>query len=488
MADWSAKLNDVLAHPLFDSVKPKVQAVTNRDRVVQSFEEINQFFAQHGRAPNQQGDFDEQKLATRLEGIQNDAQKRALCERHDTHALLIKKKAPLSLEEILNSPLINQSSAVASIFDVPKHLIKEQKRDAADFIAQREKCENFYEFEQLFPQVHRDLKEGKRTLLKFSMPHIKEGQFFLVGGMIAYVHKVFDKEKKQFGKKDARTHCIYENGTESYLLLRSLSKAIIQDGQTISARSGTEDELLQENFSTEHYVTGTIYVLKSCSSNPALAPYRHLHKIGFTTRSVEERLAHAEKDSTYLNDKVKLVAEWKVVNIKASQIEADLHRLFDAARLKIQIDDSKGNTYSPDEWFDVPLSLIREAINQLIAGKALSYDHEKQSLELHETQSIMTKLALANKKVLTLNLRKQVFADIESGTQNYITRQLKPTKILRYADYSHENGTYQLISFNVIHFTAKFPEGIKSCFREVTSISFDREKNVVRYDLGEMIK
>lgn len=54
---------------------------------------------------------------------------------------------------------------------------------------------------------------------------------------------------------------------------------------------------------------GTIYVLRSQSHHPAIAPHREIiHKIGVTGGEVDIRIANAESDPTYLFAGVEVVA------------------------------------------------------------------------------------------------------------------------------------------------------------------------------------
>ncbi|MFR9545929.1 MAG: GIY-YIG nuclease family protein [Rikenellaceae bacterium] len=487
MLDKSAQLLAIFDHPIFDDVKPIEKPVSSHDRIIEGFEEISSFYDKHKREPKLNGSIVEQRLASRLKSIRENENKRSRCEQFDRNNLL--NKAPnLTIDEILNHPIFETNPEITSIFDVPKHLIKQQDRDRADYVAQRAKCENFNEFKHLFEGVHADLSTGRRALCKFQEASLQEGRFFIVDGMIVYLNKIFDKKKDKSGKLDGRTHCIYENGMESYLLLRSIGKAIFADGQGISEIIGSEQDFINGNLipSEEKHITGSIYVLKSHSTDPALSPYLYLHKIGFTTRSVEERLAHAEKDSTYLKAKVTIAAEWKIANIKASQIESDLHRLFAESRLDIKVGEGSESA-APDEWFDVPLSLIKNAIHHLINGRAISYDRRTQTLTLHESQPLSSKLALTNKRILQLRVSSKTYSKLLNGERDSISCKIKASNARKYADYSRNEGTYQLIRFDVISFSAKSSEEHQLFYRTVTGITYNEKEKEIQYKLGEKV-
>lgn len=61
------------------------------------------------------------------------------------------------------------------------------------------------------------------------MAEIKQGEFFIVGGQIAYVAEVGKEFVSQYDRRDSRLRVIYDNGTESDVLLRSLQRALHRD-------------------------------------------------------------------------------------------------------------------------------------------------------------------------------------------------------------------------------------------------------------------
>src|SRR5947209_10570071 len=62
-----------------------------------------------------------------------------------------------------------------------------------------------------------------------TMAEIKEGEFFIVGGQIAYVAQVGAEFVTEYDRRDSRLRVIYDNGTESDVLLRSLQRALHRD-------------------------------------------------------------------------------------------------------------------------------------------------------------------------------------------------------------------------------------------------------------------
>ena len=75
--------------------------------------------------------------------------------------------------------------------------------------------------------------------------------------------------------------------------------------------------------------SGTIYVLRSKSDLPFVEENRNLvHKIGVTNARVEERIAGARLQPTFLMADVEVVATYKLYNINRSKLENLIHRIF----------------------------------------------------------------------------------------------------------------------------------------------------------------
>ena len=135
-----------------------------------------------------------------------------------------------------------------SIFTL-KHVPKENERESADFIANRKPCKDFKKFEMLFKEIQGDLSKGKRSLIKFSELNLKEGNFYVHNGILLYLEKAnleTAPQKYKSGpriRKDGRTRCVFENGTQSNMLYRSLYKALLSNGKTVTK---TKEETARE--------------------------------------------------------------------------------------------------------------------------------------------------------------------------------------------------------------------------------------------------
>ena len=94
--------------------------------------------------------------------------------------------------------------------------------------------------------------------------------------------------------------------------------------------------------------SGIIYVLRSKSDLPVVAQNRELlHKIGVTGGSVERRVANAKLDPTFLLADVAIVTTYELYNINRVKLENLLHRVFERARLEIEIKDRFGHPVTP---------------------------------------------------------------------------------------------------------------------------------------------
>jgi hypothetical protein len=248
------------------------------------------------------------------------------------------------------------------------------EKRAADEIGQHKRCLDFETFKPLFTDIQNDLKSGVRIGRRFKEDaEINKGEFYILGGQIAYVAEMAEQKQDEYGKWDARLRVIYSNGTESNILLRSLQKALYKDDAGRRVTEPDAGPLFAAESEEGDIESGTIYVLRSQSSHPYIAEHRELiHKIGVTGGKVEARIAGADKDATYLLADVEVVATYKLHNLNRTKLENIFHRLFAAAQLDLTIADRFGNPVKPREWFLVPLHVIDKAVQHIQDGSITS--------------------------------------------------------------------------------------------------------------------
>jgi hypothetical protein len=266
-----------------------------------------------------------------------------------------------------------------------RHVRTSAEKRAAEEIASREPCGDFERFKPLFDKVQAELTGGVRETRPFELKaEIQPGAWFIVGGQKAYVADMGDVFTNSQGRTDARLRVIFDNGTESNMLMRSLQRALHKDaagrritepvaGPLFSNQQQADDDL----------ASGTIYVLRSKSDHPLVVANRQLvHKIGVTNMSVEQRIAGAHLQPTFLMANVEVIATYELFNISRSRLEKLIHRVFEPAKLDIEIKDRFGTPVVPREWFLVPLFVIDEVVERIKDGTITKYVYDPQTARL----------------------------------------------------------------------------------------------------------
>jgi hypothetical protein len=202
--------------------------------------------------------------------------------------------------------------------------------------------------------------------------------------MLAYVADTYELKVGKHSKLDGRIKCVFENGTVSNLLFRSLGKALYKNGQTVTELLSNTDLFIQA-ITPEDVEAGFIYVLKSKSSNPSVKAVPNLYKIGFTTKSVEERTKNAYKEPTYLMADIKIITTYKCFNINPQKFENFIQNFFAKVCIELEITDNKGNRHIPREWFSVPLTVIDETISLIISDEIKKYKYDDEGEKLIKT-------------------------------------------------------------------------------------------------------
>jgi hypothetical protein len=393
MADMD---DDELLEALGVEVAPlKVSGRTPREeRIIAGFEDILRFHQAHGRAPLHGEDHDifERLYAVRLDQIRKLPEAQTLLAGLDTPGLLahssgmtISDADDLDEDALLAELGVSNESVENDITQL-RNVRAYQERRAAEEIADRAKCTDFEQFEHLFQTVLRELKSGVRKTISLetrTLDEIQKGTFFIVGGQIAYVAEERGEFTTQYNRRDMRLRVIYDNGTESDVLQRSLQRALHRDKVARLITEPAAGPLFGERAEPDDIESGTIYVLRSLSKHPFVAEHRELiHKIGVTGGKVEARIAGAEKDATYLLAGVDIVATYTLHNLNRSRLENIFHRLFGTAQLDLTIEDRFGNPVKPREWFLVPLQVIDEAVQRIRDGSITDVVYDPESARL----------------------------------------------------------------------------------------------------------
>lgn len=367
------------------------------------FEEINDFVDREGRTPDLVGPFDEKLLARRLHSLKANAGLHDGLRSIDRHGLLAstipvseQEGAEVDQERSQTAQSINVSASEnvtslddifasgefdqfadgdESLFDmvhVPAVIVD---RDKPDEIAQRRVCEDFYQFESLFHATHERLKNGEAKAIRFQKAsQVREGDMFILQGVVCLVDEVGKERQDNFGNYDPRLRVIFENGSESNLLLRSLGKALYQDetGRRILADANSVVDDFN-NISHKDKRAGQIYLVTTRNTNPQLAAVPNLIKIGYTEQTVEYRTRNAERDKAFLESPVKILATVECYNLNPHKFETLIHGFLHAQRLKMTLTDKAGKPYRPKEWFSVSLETALETVHLIVSGEIIQY-------------------------------------------------------------------------------------------------------------------
>lgn len=374
------------------TVKPKVS--TNKDEskiVIEKFMKILEFYEKNRKEPSKEASREERTLAIILESIRNDKNQKSVVKHLDIYDLLkddfelITDVDIEKIESFDDDPfgLLGDKSLdnedIFTLKNVSKTL------EMPDYIASRKVCKDFFKYEELFVNLQKDLQNKLRKIEEHKGERfIQKGLFFVLKGVVGYVADV-GMLQKQNNKINARLHCIFENGTQSDILLRSLSAELYKDGQVISfLNEEIEDNLSQ--ISSDDEVSGYIYILKSKNSDNQIRDIKNLYKIGYSTTKVDERLKNAKNEPTYLMAEVEQIAIYKCLNMNTQKLEQILHQFFGKSCLNIQIIGNDGKSHTPREWFIAPLEVIKQVIFMIVNGEIIyyKYDEKEESIKVKE--------------------------------------------------------------------------------------------------------
>ena len=386
MAKELTQEDDALLAELGAEVETKkaVPRAPGEERIIAGFEEMQRFAEEHGSAPQhgEERDIFERLCAVRLDRIRELQECHDLVQSLDESRLLTgAARAPLADEEDLDddAPLAELGIEVEALpITELKHVRSTAEKKAAEEVANRDKCEDFDTFKPLFEQVQKELDSGLRDTRPFEMKaEIEKGRFFIVGGQKAYVAAKGETTINDQGRTDARLRVIFDNGTESNMLMRSLQRSLNKDEAGRRITEPTAGPLFSDQAIDGDETSGTIYVLLNKADHPLVAENRDLvHKIGVINMSVEKRIAGAHLQPTFLMANVEIVATYELHNINRTKLENLIHRIFEPARLEIEIMDRFGRPVVPREWFLVPLFAIKEAVERIKDGSISGYRYD----------------------------------------------------------------------------------------------------------------
>ena len=383
-------LDDIFNHDdlgLLADVKPIAPKADENAMVLQTFKEVESFFRRHGRLPNNDGNLDEKILDRKWQALLNNKQHCETLRQYDTLNLLrpsektecCKAENVVTLEDIFNNDDLNLldvgNTDIFRMEHIPQRAANGSPYEDENN-AVRKPCTDFWRFEAWFKQIHHMLKHSEAHFERLKTEtFLQPGDVFLLHGALCYVADFAETEDRKSTRGNRRLRVIYENGTESNILTRSLARAVYKDGNGKKIMLSSAEllpDILTAN-SPQDLVTGQLYVVRLLQPKPEFATYRNLYKIGFTTGTVEARIADAENDTAFLESKVVPVLSFECRNINPHTFERLLHAFFAAQRVNIRLIGKNGKIYIPHEWFDVELDVIEKAAEYIINGTINQY-------------------------------------------------------------------------------------------------------------------
>lgn len=380
------KLEDIFSNDPFGLLVEKEPGETHHtseeERLIESFQEISDFYEEHGYAPREDGDLGEYLLYQRLNGIKANADKVKLLLPFDMYNLLdAQNTKSVTIDDILaDDPLdlLSVQPGDADIFTL-KH-VSPSARIRPEYIAHRKVCKNFEQYAKGFDEINEDIQKGRRRLVEYKRGDLLDGHYYVLRGVtfLLKIEQVKVDSKTYvsgtYNRLDGRTKCIFDNGTESDMLYRSLEKAMNIDGFCVSDL--ISEEGYNESVTEADIQNGYIYVLKSKSQNPDIKGIKNLYKIGYCAGSVTERVKNARNEPTYLLSDVTILMTFRCFNMNARSLETIIHEFFGDSNVAFEVKDRDGQIHYPREWFVVPLDIIEEAVKLIVAGTAEKYRYD----------------------------------------------------------------------------------------------------------------
>lgn len=394
------------------------------------------------------------------------------------------------LEDLFDDPLLDLSEQEAGLFDFSEEMkrVMAAKRVQPDYYAQKKPCEDFELYRGMFQQVQKELKEGKRSLVRTSKTsNINAGHFYIMGGVLVYLAEIKETKRSSNGMIDGRTRCIFENGTESDLLLETVRRNVLNDGFGVTEPDDKECNDFEQSMSEGDRATGFVYVLRSLSSAPEIAGVKDLYKIGFTVNSVEERIANAVHEPTYLMAPVEIKLTAQIVNMNSHIFESLVHQFFHAVQFQVKVYDDEGVEHVPSEWYVAPLEIIETVIGKIADGSITrySYNAELKSLEkriFKNTSTFNTK----GLKVLKMTVNDYDIKSIAEGKIKEHSLELKQSILNKFTYIDEADNKRYLRRYDVINFVSGKGSGQKSVLVKVEDISF--KEGMVIFRLGVVLE
>lgn len=346
---------DYLNDPLLQSSEevPKAARTPLLDRAREVIERINAFVDANGTAPRSERKRPvlERMLANELAGLCASRAQLDGLQAFDRHGLVFSAAPkPEGTGSLLSDPLLGGAD---DIFTVREALTLKAR---PDYVADRRPCPDFARFAPTFERVRGEIEAGLRRPVKFSQERIDLHEMFKLKGQLAFVADIRD-EPRQDGVPDPRLRVVFDNGTESNLLMSSLSRRLYEDKSSLRIGTAEAGPLFQGAS------TGFVYVLRSLSPRPEV---KGLLKVGTTAGTVEDRIAQARTQGAFLFAPVEIVETYALIGYSAKEVEVKLHKALTSWHVPLKVTGPEGRSVQATEWFRVDVELVAKAVYAII--------------------------------------------------------------------------------------------------------------------------
>ena len=308
-------------------IRARAARTPDRERDAQLVEQVNGFFERKGRVPSPEAaDHDEMRLGVIWKRLADKGPAEDLMD-VDRNSLLSggplaltaepppperdwreepdEDEVPASLDDIFDDEELDVSEALTTI----RHVTPAEDRLVPDHRAEFYPCHDFDRFREMFAQTQAALESGEREVRTINFNEevrVDEGSLFIRKGLLTYVAEKAEMTARA-GKRDHRLRIIFSNGMESDPLLSSFRKALADDATARAIHRHGLGAMDPDWEADRIDLTGTVYVVRSKSKDPAIAEVSGiLLKIGVTTQEVRRRIADARNDPTFLLAPVEL--------------------------------------------------------------------------------------------------------------------------------------------------------------------------------------
>jgi len=363
---------------LFKDIQPSIKkGADSSTPLVQSIVEINAFYVMNKHLPRIDGDFEEKKLARRLQSLQKHSGNEDL-KAADEHGLLknnnvndavnesvVEKKKNIELDKS------NDDTLAKSILDVfgqgirgkllDTRSLKGSPKNTNERYGKRQPCPDFQRYVEVFSRIKvmMDTRQTNIEPFKGKGANIALGEVFIWDGITCFVSEEVRMEYDPNGKPNPRLRVIFDNGTFADLLQQSFSQGMYRSSGTRRVSQSVAkylDKLAQPLEKKYGVKTGEIYFLGTHSKQLAISQYDNLIKIGVTTSTTPKRTNNAAHEPTYLYAPIRILKILPCYNMDVFGLENLIHAALHDYRKEITITDRVNyKQITATEWFDIPL-------------------------------------------------------------------------------------------------------------------------------------